>query len=348
MKIAVGLSGGIDSAGTALKLKRQGYDVFGITMHLFDHQTEELLNAQKVAKQIGIDHHIVDFREDFDRLVITPFIKAYESGQTPNPCLYCNKTLKYGKLIERALSLGADKFATGHYARCTFDDNSQQYVILKAKHLPKDQSYNLYHLNQDQLSKLIFPLGTAHSKASVREEYAHLDQGQSSKSDSQGICFIERGGQALYLKSRGSSASQPGYFVNREGKILGKHLGIANYTIGQKRKLGIITDPDQVVVEINPLRNQVVIGNEKDLLSETLSLSQFNFVFDPQVDTMPVTLKTSQWSPLYEGQLTITAKNDLGASVQIVLDTPVRGLTPGQAIVCYQGDCLIGGGIYQA
>jgi len=342
MKIAVGLSGGIDSASSALKLKNEGHEVIGITMHLFNHQMQEIENARQVANQIGIPHFIADFREAFEIQVISPFIEAYEQGETPNPCLFCNQSLKYGKLLDFASSKGADYFATGHYANVKYDKNLNLYQLYKANHKPKDQSYNLYHLTQSQLSKLIFPLGDAISKQAVRETYSKISLQQSDKKDSQGICFIERGAQTHFLKSRGSHASEPGYFVDAKGRRLGRHLGISHYTIGQKRKLGLSVPHDYVVIAIDGNKNHVVLGKENDLYKEVITLKSFHFINPSQILPAHVSVKTSQWSSLYTAMISLNADGN----IQIDFNQPVRGITPGQAIVCYDDDILLGGGIY--
>ena len=347
MKIAVALSGGIDSASTALQFKQAGHDVFGITMFLFDHQEKELSAAKDVAAEIGIAHHIIDYREDFERHVIKPFIKAYESGQTPNPCLYCNKSLKYGKLLEKALMLGAEKFATGHYANILYDEITETYTIKRALNERKDQSYNLYQLTQNELKYLLLPLGTVASKDALRASFAKHHQTHVNKKESQGICFISRGGPSHFLKSRGSTASQKGAFISEDGALLGWHKGISGYTIGQKKGIAIHHESSLVVTGINGECNTVMLGKEASLYTDVLHIDSFNFLA-PHLKKMAsahpisVRVKTSQWSPFYEGLLSVAPEET--SRVTLYLKTPARAVTLGQAIVCYQGDVLIGGG----
>jgi len=347
MKIAVALSGGIDSASTALQLKQAGHDVFGITMWIHDHQTDELTAAKEVAKKIGIAHHIIDYRDTFERDVITPFIKAYESGETPNPCLYCNKALKYGKLLEKALLLGAEKFATGHYASIVYEDSSKTYGIKRAKNVRKDQSYNLYQLTQNELKYLLLPLGGVASKEALRTSFAKQHQTHADKKESQGICFIQRGGPSHFLKSRGSSAAQKGAFISEDGAILGWHKGISGYTLGQKKGIAIQHKSSLVVTGINGQHNTVELGSEASLYTDVLHLTSFNFL-EPALKKMACThsisvrVKTSQWSPFYDTSLSASSTD--ASEVTLHLKTPARAVTSGQAIVCYRDDFLIGGG----
>ncbi|MBS7527609.1 tRNA 2-thiouridine(34) synthase MnmA [Fusibacter paucivorans] len=342
MKIAVGLSGGIDSAATALQLKKAGHDVMGITMSLFDHQTAEIESASEVADQLGITHTVLPLHDAFKKEVINAFIHAYEAGETPNPCLICNQKLKYGLLLDFARKHGAEKFATGHYAQIVYDSNLGEYAVERAVNTAKDQSYNLFHLTQEQLAQLILPLGKIVSKTELRRTYAAHDARKAEKRDSQGICFIEHGKQTHFLKAQQSRASEIGFFVDKYGKRLGRHLGTANYTIGQKRKLNPALSGRYVVTGINAIENQVILGEEKDLYQETLILTHFHFISPTAPEQMAVRIKTSQWSPFYDAEL-LRCGDDI---VQLSFKTSVRAIAPGQGIVCYQGDRLIGGAIY--
>ncbi|MDK2868175.1 MAG: tRNA-uridine 2-sulfurtransferase [Clostridiales bacterium] len=344
MRIAVGLSGGIDSAATALQLKKAGHDVMGITMSLFDHQTAEIESASEVAKQLGISHAVIHLHDAFQTEVIDAFVHAYEIGETPNPCLICNQKLKYGLLLDFARQRGAEKFATGHYAQVVYDPDLGEYAVERAVNTAKDQSYNLFHLSQKQLAQLILPLGKTVSKEALRRSYAVYDSKRAEKRDSQGICFIERGKHTHFLKAHHSSASKSGYFVDKYGKRLGHHLGTANYTIGQKRHLDHALSGKYVVTHIDSAANQVVLGEEKDLYQETLTLTQFHFISHSAPEQMTVRVKTSQWSPFYDAELL-----RIGADiVQLFFKTAVRAIAPGQGIVCYQGNRLVGGAIYHA
>ena len=352
--IAVGLSGGIDSGTTALKLKQSGYHVIGVTMWNFDHQTDELEAAKRVAEAIGIQHYILDYRDLFDKTVIKPFIKAYEQGFTPNPCIFCNKQLKYGKLIEDAVALGADYFATGHYVRCEKDPRSGEYRILKAKNRQKDQSYNLYHLSQETLSRLMFPIGEVNSKEEVRTAFSELSLELSKKKDSLGICFIDHKDHALYLKNLQNNGMAPGRFIDASGQLLGYHDGYAQFTIGQKRRLGkdlkgSYLNGRYVVTHIHSDSRDVVLGSEEDLLSHKIIYEDFH-IQSPTLEStlsqtdrqLDVSVIVSQWSAVYSGKLSYDPTSRKGT---LTFEHPVRAAAKGQALVCYDGEVLIGGGI---
>ena len=342
--IAVGLSGGVDSAATAFSLLQSGYHVIGVTMKLFEHQDKDIAVAKKIALALGIPHVVMDYQKDFEALVIRPFIQAYESGLTPNPCVFCNRALKYGKLISDSLALGADGFATGHYVRIHFNPQTKEYEVLKAVHERKDQSYHFFHLDQRVLSRLIMPIGMMPSKDAVRKHISGVSFEAAAKKDSMGICFIPQGNHALYLKQHKSSAMQAGLFVDKNHKRLGTHLGIAGYTIGQKRRLGPDLSGKYVVTKICPKTNTISLGNEQDLLTHKISLNAFHFTqaSDKIKPKIPVQVKLSQWSQTYEGILLKTP-----SGYTLTFHSPVRALAPGQAIVCYDGDRLVGGQIYR-
>ncbi len=344
MKVAVGLSGGIDSGTTALMLKEQGYEVIGVTMWLFDHQEEEIETAAQISRLLGIEHHILDYRKYFEEIVISTFIDSYDNGHTPNPCIICNKILKYGRLIDDSLALGADLFATGHYARHAIHPITGEHQLKKALNHRKDQSYNLYHLNQYTLSRLIFTLGEAKSKEEVRDRFLTIHSGIARKKDSLGICFIKRAGHGLYLKEKECISMKPGNFIDQNGKILGKHLGTANFTIGQKRKLGNGLSGNFVVTALNSATNEVVLGQESDLLYTTLVIEDFHLIEPSVADALSQSVQTvdvllSQWSAVYSAKLSLNEK-----IATLEFDTPVRAPAKGQALVCYNGDVLLGGG----
>lgn len=352
--VAVGLSGGIDSGTTALMLKEQGHDVIGVTMWLFDHQAEELNAAKRVADALKIPHYILDYRKAFADTVIHNFIASYEQGFTPNPCLLCNRKFKYGRLISDCITLGATHFATGHYARVEKDALTGEHVLYRAENKRKDQSYNLYHLGQDTLSKLVFPLGSVESKEAVRARFATLSVSISEKKDSLGICFIKDKNHMNFLTVNESTSMSPGKFVDTEGNLLGIHQGIAQFTVGQKRRLGLDLNGQYlngryVVVAINPSTNEVCLGQESDLLYHTVITEEFNFI-RPSIQSklhdsnqrMAVEVILSQWSEVYKGELSLLENS---TRARLTFDTPVRAPAKGQALACYVGDELIGGGI---
>ncbi|MDN5351841.1 MAG: tRNA-uridine 2-sulfurtransferase [Clostridiales bacterium] len=346
MKIAVGLSGGVDSAATAYHLLREGHDVIGLTMSVFDHQHSEIQTAAHVAEKLNIPHYIIDLKDVFRREVIRPFIDAYESGQTPNPCLLCNRSVKFEALMDAARDLGAAHFATGHYVRRTVDPETGTIQLLRARNARKDQSYNLYHLTQDQLRFLRFPLGEAEDKEAVRASVSELLPSLSKKRDSLGICFIPSKNHLTFLASLNSLAVRPGKIVTQSGDFLGMHSGIAGFTIGQKRGLPD-TAKGRVVIGFCPEKCEVIVGSESDLLYHTLEIPKFHCI-DPskqaqlQASPLRVTVRTSQWSAPYAGTLRLSG--DAGDTAFVQFDEGTRAPAPGQALVCYEGDLLVGGG----
>ena len=374
--VAVGLSGGVDSGTTALLLKEQGYKVIGVTMWLFNHQSDEIESAKRIASCLEIEHHILDYRALFKTEIIDAFVQAYELGQTPNPCIICNRIFKYGKLISDSLKLVAEYFATGHYAKSLFNSETGEYEIYRPENLKKDQTYNLYHLNQETLKHLIFPLGTMASKDQVRERFADYHLEIAEKKDSMGICFIEHKNHTEFLKEIGSAAMKRGHFLDQSGHCLGTHTGTANFTIGQKRRLGKdlkgqYLNGKYVVTALDAQTQTVVLGEEKDLLYHSISCDAFSlisphmqgeflhaFKMENKKHTFVVTVIVSQWSAAYMGQLSIDFIEDTSEihsptdSIQkiktaacITFESPVRAPSKGQALVCYIENRLIGGGI---
>lgn len=357
---AVGLSGGIDSGSTARLLLSQGYDVIGVTMWVFDHQADEIKAAKKVADLLGIGHYVLDYRDAFHKLVVEYFNAQYALGNTPNPCIVCNKHLKYGLLIDDATQrLNSDYFATGHYARSapvvhdTALAKKGEYQILRAVNRQKDQSYNLFTLTQETIAKLIFPLGEIESKDTVRAHFSDVNPSFSQKKDSLGICFIPDKDHVNYLKRIKSTAMTPGKFVGLDGSVLGYHRGIAHFTIGQKRRLGKdlngqYLNGKYVVVSINPNTNTVILGEEPDLMHPHVHCKSFN-VISPFLreqllngENLEVDVCLSQWSEQYRGVLSLTSTS---GDAFVTFEKPVRAPSPGQALVCYSGEILIGGGI---
>ncbi|AFS78210.1 tRNA (5-methylaminomethyl-2-thiouridylate) methyltransferase [Gottschalkia acidurici 9a] len=338
-KVAVGLSGGVDSGTTAMILQEEGYEVIGVTMRISDHQDKEIESAKYVANTLGIEHHIVDFRNEFNNIVVKYFKETYELGKTPNPCIKCNKSFKYGRLMDFCKTIGADYFATGHYARKVYDSETNTYRILKAINSRKDQSYNLFQLTQKELEYLIFPIGEFASKEHVRKKSSEKLNIVSSKSDSTGICFIEHKKVGRYLKEVCSSSVIEGNFVDNQGNILGKHKGIAYYTIGQKRKLGEDLSFNYVVTKIDSEKNTVVLGSEENLIVNKLILENTNFLSPNVTLPLDVDIKVSQWSEVYKGKIYTE-----GDAIAIEFYDPVRAPAPGQAAVFYIGDELVGGG----
>ena len=283
----------------------------------------------------------MDYRLDFEREVIGNFIATYEQGGTPNPCIHCNRIFKYGRLIDDVLALGAEAFATGHYVRVKYNETESEYEIHRALNARKDQSYNLYHLTQETLSRLYFPLGTIDSKETVRQYFEKIHIETAKKKDSLGICFIDHKRHDVFLKEKESRAMVGGRFVDKAGNFLGYHQGIAAYTLGQKRKLAEGLSGKYVVIDISSKTNEVTLGEESDLLKYEIHAKAFNLINSYHAFPLKVKVIVSQWSEVYEG---ILMPHDDG-SAHIKFEKPVRAPSCGQAVVCYQDSLLIGGGV---
>ncbi len=339
-KVLVGMSGGVDSSATAVILKNQGYSVKGVTLSLCGEDNEKnISDAKSVCEKLGIEHLEADLKKEFEEFVITDFINQYINGKTPNPCLECNKHIKFGRMLDLAENYGCDKIATGHYARITKKADGR-YLLLRAKHIEKDQSYVLYGLNQHQLSHTLFPLGD-YSKEEVRETARENDLICADRPDSQDICFVPDGNYASFIEKFSGFTSEKGKYIAVDGKVLGEHQGVIHYTIGQRKGLGIALGKPQFVIDKNPTDNTVVLGDEEHLFKREVLVSNVNFIpFDSLKEEMRVTAKLryrhkDQPATIYPD----------GENVKIIFDEPQRAPSPGQAAVFYDGDVVVGGGI---
>lgn len=338
-KVLVAVSGGVDSAVTMALLQEQGYDVAGITM-IADSDIPAKEGAA-LSREMGWEHHIVDVREEFQTYVKNYFLEQYQQGLTPNPCIACNKHIKFGLLFEHMKKLGADYFATGHYAKVGFSEQYGRYVLERAVYQPKDQSYVLFGLSQEVLSHLLLPLGD-YRKEEIREIAKKMGIPVAEKKESQDICFIPDGDYRSYL-NRAGAIFQPGDFVNSLGDVIGKHKGIASYTIGQRRGLGLALGYPAFVVDIIPEQNQVVVGPERYLYAGDCFVEEVNWVaIDGLTQPLEVEVKIRYKSAPAKGVIQMAAD---GKSVRVIFAQPQAGITPGQAGVFYQGDVVIGGGI---
>ncbi len=341
--VAVALSGGLDSAVAALVLKKQGWDVFGITMQHTESSTKD---AERLCKQLDIAHHVIDLKDEFNRRVIETFMQEYLRGRTPNPCVQCNQAIKWGLCFNRALRLGATRFATGHYARIDYDPVKNRFLLLKGCDHHKDQSYALWRLDQDRLSKTLFPIGALH-KQNVRE----LGQAYKlaiNKKESQDICFIPDDDYARFLCERlaekNDNSARPGPILDQDDRVVGQHKGYPFYTIGQRKGLGVAVGRPQYVTEINAQKNSIKIGDKADLLSAGLIAYQPNWV---ATEKAPVGMRISchiRYNDPGYGAV-ISHADDQGVAIRF--EQPRPAVTPGQSAVFYQKDRLIGGGIIQ-
>ena len=336
-KVMVGMSGGVDSAISALLLKNDGYDVTGVNCRFFCHSDESALSdtedARAVAEKIGIPFQVMDFTEEFKRTVIGSFISVYENGATPNPCIVCNSQLKFGSMLTEAERQGFDFIATGHYAQCGYDEGSGRYYLKKGADASKDQSYVLYCLTQHQLSRTLFPLGSL-TKEKAREIALAENLVNAKKKDSQDICFVPDGDYGSFIEGWLNKTYPAGDFVNTEGKVLGTHKGIIRYTVGQRRGLGLALPAPMYVKEKDVKNNRVVLCSNEELFTRRVEATDINLITCSRIDSpIRVRAKTryshkEQWARVWQ-----TDENTLLAE----FEEPVRAVTPGQSLVLYDG-----------
>lgn len=331
-KVLIGLSGGVDSAVAAALLKDKGYSVHGITLRLTDGETGFIDDAGKVAETLGIPFDVLDFRDKFKTLVEEAFVEEFKSGRTPNPCVICNKEIKFGVLFDYAMDNGFDFVATGHYAR--IESGSGEYALYKAESREKDQTYFLYALSQEKLSKILIPLG-GFNKDYVRELAKSYNLPVWEKKDSQDICFIPDGDKNAYLKK--FLADSPGNFLDTDGNVIGHHTGIFNYTYGQRKGLGAYGEP-RFVLSINPADNSIVLGKKGDEFSQSFDITDVNLMTDLG-DDFTCNCKVRYSS--YDLPCRVTKTDD---GYRVILNEPARSITPGQACVFYLDERLLGGG----
>ena len=336
-QVAVALSGGVDSSLAAALLKEAGYEVSGIYIQLWaDHSQENTISGlEHTCQLLNIPLHKLNFEKEFQSLVIDHFCREYSLGRTPNPCIACNQHIKFGLLLDRVLEMGADYLATGHYARIEHLLNG--YSLLKAVDPTKDQSYFLYTLGQRELQHLLLPLGNLH-KAEVRKLAAERGLPTSSRQDSQDVCFIPDNDYRSFIAKHIPIKS--GDIVNTEGKVLGKHNGLAQYTVGQRQGLGLASNERLYVLNVDTASNRLVVGTKDQLLSNRLFASKLNWVSgEAPHEPINITAKIRYKSPEVAAKLYL---NDGLAKVSF--HQPQRAIAPGQAIVFYQGDVILGGG----
>jgi tRNA-specific 2-thiouridylase len=350
-KVMLAMSGGVDSS-VALLLLKEKYDVVGVTLKLFENETigckssktccslSDVEDAKSVAARCGVDHYTFNFKEIFKDTVIKNFTEAYLRGETPNPCIDCNRYVKFDEMLRRAVALECDYLATGHYARIEKDEKIGRYLLKKALDETKDQSYVLYNLTQDQLSKILFPMGEMR-KTEARELADSNELVNANKPDSQDICFVPDGDYAKFIEEYTGVKQKEGNFVDFRGNILGKHKGISHYTIGQRKGLGIALGKPVYVVGINPEDNTVILGDESELMNTTLIAKDVNLISIEKLD-QPIRCKARTRYKQIEQPCTISQNDD--GTVTVIFDEPQRAFTPGQAVVFYDDDIVIGGG----
>lgn len=338
-KILIALSGGVDSSVAAHLLIKEGYECVGATMKLLDNADDNVASAKAVADHLGIPFYCFDLRQEFFDLVIKPFAQSYQNGGTPNPCIVCNKQLKFGLLLQKADELGCDFIATGHYAKV--ENENGNYYLEKAENKEKDQSYFLYSLTPEVLSRVLFPLGN-YSKPQIREIAENLGLVTAKKSDSQDICFVPDGNYADIVRGIIGDSCPKGNFVDTYGNVLGTHQGIINYTIGQRKGLGIALGQPAYVLEKRKDTNEVVLCSDAELFKSELTATDFNWMTEKPSDT--ISCKARIRYRHQEQPATVTI---LGDRVKVVFMEPQRAITAGQSVVLYDGDKVLGGGIIE-
>ena len=346
--IAVAMSGGVDSSVAAALLQQRGFHVFGMTMIHYDSVCAKAYraakDAEKVCRQLGIEHLVVDLREAFQQQVIDDFIREYLAGRTPNPCVRCNRTIKWGELLNHARHCGADMLATGHYVKLDYDGEAQRYRLLRSRNRQKDQSYALWRLTQEQLSQTVFPLEEL-NKDQVRELARKAGLDIAHKAESQDVCFIPDDDYKRFLidtlHARGQTI-EPGEIVDKNGQVLGTHQGYPFYTIGQRRGLGIALGRPVFVVDIDAENNRITVGDKEDLLSPGFCAHETNWVSTSRPDPgTTVTAHIRYSDPGFKATLDEVTDNN----VKVRFEQPRLSVTPGQSAVFYDGDVLLGGGV---
>jgi tRNA-specific 2-thiouridylase len=347
------MSGGVDSAVTAALLKQQGYEVIGITLQIWQEQAEQgkhggccslgaVEDARRAANRIGIPHYVLNFRDYFGQQVIHKFVREYSLGRTPNPCVECNRSVKFDELLRQAENLGADYLATGHYARIRLNSASRRFELLKARDLDKDQSYVLFPLTQERLAKTLMPLGDLESKAVTRRIAREMGLALADKPDSQEICFVPKEGYTRFLAEKAPDALQPGKIVDTGGNERGTHDGIANYTIGQRKRLPASATGPLYVISLEPKSNTVIVGSDEELYEDTFMVGGLNWIAIEKL-TSPLAVSAR----IRYNASASPARIEVGIEPDTVIcrfDTPQRAITPGQAAVFYDEDTVIGGG----
>lgn len=351
-KALIAMSGGVDSSVAAHLVREAGYDITGATMKLYDNEmiglepgkkcgsTEGIKDARAVAERLGIDFHVCDLRDEFKCEVIGRFIDDYEHGRTPNPCVDCNRELKFNRLYDYGRSLGYEYIATGHYVQVEYCEETGRYLLRKSENLAKDQSYFLYSLTQEQLAHAIFPLGGM-TKDDTRELARELGLEVAEKKESQDICFVPGGDYVGFIRQFTGREYEPGDFVDAEGNVLGEHKGIIKYTIGQRKGLGLALKKPMYVTTLDMENNRVILGDNEDLFTRELEAKDMNWI---AYDIPPAEFRASARIRYKhrEAPATIIPLGD--GRARIVFDEPQRAVTSGQSVVIYDGDYVVGGG----
>lgn len=351
MRVVVAMSGGVDSSVAAALLAEAGHDVIGLSMQLYDQREgesgygsccslDDLHDAGRVARRLGIPHYIVNFEREFQETVVSNFVNEYVAGRTPIPCSHCNSDLKFSTLLDRSMAYGAEAVATGHYARIGVDPGTGRYLLRRGLDTAKDQSYFLFSLTQEQLSRASFPVGDL-SKDAVRDTARRLGLSVADKPDSQEICFVPDGDYAAFIERRTGRLDGAGTIVSQSGDVLGHHGGIHRFTVGQRKGLGIAAVEPLYVLQLRPAEKTVVVGPRPELERTHLTASRVNWIAG-KAPSGPTHVTAQIRHRHQPAPGTVRALDDERASMDF--DTPVMAITPGQAVVFYNDDVVIGGG----
>ena len=347
--VVVGLSGGVDSSVTAYLLKKQGYNVIGVTMQVWQKDIPEsgetgiaeVEDARKVAAYLGIPHYVLNFNEEFHKNVIEYFVKTYNDGKTPNPCVVCNRYVKWQALREKAGNLGADYIATGHYAKKEYSEKYKRWVLKKSNAGKKDQSYVLWNIPKDLIEHVLFPLADFKNKEEIREIARKNNLKVANKPDSEDICFVPDGNYKKFLENNSDIKPKPGNIVSTKGEILGKHNGLYNYTIGQRKGLGISYKVPLYVVGFNKEKNEVIVGEENEIYSKEMLVNNINLLLIDEIKGKMQVLVKTRYSVKEEKATIEMIDKDL---IKVTFEKPTPRITPGQSAVFYIDDIVLGGG----
>lgn len=344
-KVLLGMSGGVDSSVSALLLKENGYEPIGITLELFAGSSccnvNTYIDAKNVCNSIGIPHFTYNCKEQFRKHVIQDFIECYSNCKTPNPCIECNKYMKFGYMWEKAKELDCNYIATGHYAKTEYSEKYGRWVLKKSKAGKKDQSYVLWNIPKELIEHVLFPLADFEDKEQIREIAKKNNLKVANKPDSEDICFVPDGNYKKFLENNSDLKPKTGNIVNTKGEILGKHTGLYKYTIGQRKGLGISYKVPLFVTEFNPLKNQVIVGKESELYKKEILVKDINLLlFDKIEQPIEVDVKTRYSSKMAKAKI----NQESDDTIKVVFDEPQRAITPGQSAVFYIDDIVIGGG----